>query len=333
MPEISVIVPVYNVEKYLKRCIESIADQTFTDFECILIDDFSKDGSAEICDEIAKKDSRFIVVHKSQNEGLPKARKSGIDLAKGEFITHIDSDDWIELNAFELFIEKQKKTNADIVIGVFSTIFNDLTEEYLFPEISKDTLVLEYFFYARCRNCYAKLIRKKLYDNIIVPPYSMGEDGIYNVQIFSKLNDISQTAIVDSVIYNYDKRNENSITNKANFYKEYTEDPRITSRLWVEEYLKSMKSVEKIFDAFRFWMIQEGILYNYILYNDKQYTQKNIRILYKKYYRPFSRKSRLSFHHRAILETFNISVVFGKSYLLIRGMLGKIKFYINGMKF
>ena len=332
MTVVSVIVPVYNVEKYLERCIESIANQTFSDFECILVDDCSKDMSAEICDCAAQKDGRFIVIHKQQNEGLPKARKTGIDKAKGEFIVHIDSDDWIELNALELFIEKQKETNADIVIGGFRIIFYNLTDKYLFPDISKDTSALEYFFYANCRNQIAKLFRKELYDNIIVPPYSVGEDAIYSVQIFSKLSSISQIAKIDFIVYNYDRRNENSITNMAKSYKNYTDDPRIILRLWVEEYLKSIKADEKVIDAFRFYMIEEGILYNYILYNNNQCTQKNIRILYQKYYAPFSHKNILSFHHMVILETFNVSIVLGKFYLSARKVLGKIKRFIRNKK-
>jgi len=321
MPKVSVIIPVYNMEKYLERCIKSVANQTFTDFECILVNDCSKDNSAKICDEIVKKNSRFSVIHKPKNEGLPKARKSGIDVAKGEFITHIDSDDWVELNMLELFIEKQKETNSDIVLGGFKTITNNFTQEYFFPDISKDILPLEYLFYAKCRNKWGKLYKKELYDNIIVPPYSMGEDAIFSVQVFSKLSNIFQIVTIDFLVYNYDKRNESSITNKSNSYKNYTEDPKIRCRLWVEEYLKSIKVNEKVFDAFRFYMIEEGILFNYILDNNNQYSHKNIKILYKKYYIPFSSKNILSFNTRATLWTFNVSIVLGRFYLFLRKIL------------
>lgn len=95
LPKISVIVPVYNVEKYLHRCIDSILAQTFIDFELLLIDDGSTDGSGKICDDFAKKDSRIRIFHK-ENGGVSSARNLGIDNAKGEWVSFVDSDDWLE---------------------------------------------------------------------------------------------------------------------------------------------------------------------------------------------------------------------------------------------
>lgn len=92
--KISVIVPVYNVEKYLSRCIDSIISQTFSDFELILVDDGSTDSSGKICDEYGKKDGRVKVIHK-RNGGLSSARNCGLENAKGNYICFVDSDDWI----------------------------------------------------------------------------------------------------------------------------------------------------------------------------------------------------------------------------------------------
>ena len=105
---ISIIIPVYNVEKYLAKCIDSILSQTFTDWELILIDDGSVDQSGKICDEYACKDNRIKVTHK-KNEGVSKARNTGITLAKGEYICFIDSDDWIDVNYLQNFkIQEQQ---------------------------------------------------------------------------------------------------------------------------------------------------------------------------------------------------------------------------------
>lgn len=101
MPAISVIVPVYKVEKYLDRCIESILNQTFKDFEVILVDDGSPDRCPAMCDEWAKKDSRIRVIHK-ENGGLSSARNTGLKEVKGNYISFIDSDDWIEENMLEV---------------------------------------------------------------------------------------------------------------------------------------------------------------------------------------------------------------------------------------
>ncbi len=94
---ISVIIPVYNVEKYLDECIKSVIDQSYTDFECILIDDGSTDKSGKICDDWAKADSRIKVVHQ-ENQGVSAARNKGIEISQGEYIVFIDSDDWVEAN-------------------------------------------------------------------------------------------------------------------------------------------------------------------------------------------------------------------------------------------
>ena len=94
-PKLSIIVPVYNVEQYLDKCIKSILNQTFKDFELILVDDGSIDNSGEICDEYAKKDSRVKVIHK-KNGGLAAARNTGLIIARGDYVGFVDSDDWIE---------------------------------------------------------------------------------------------------------------------------------------------------------------------------------------------------------------------------------------------
>lgn len=117
-PKISIIVPVYKVEPYIRRCIDSILSQTFKDFELILVDDGSPDRCGEICDEYALKDSRIKVIHK-KNGGLSSARNVGLDIAQGEYIGFVDSDDYIELNMYETLYDLCKNNNADI--GVISS--------------------------------------------------------------------------------------------------------------------------------------------------------------------------------------------------------------------
>lgn len=113
-PKISIIVPVYNVEKYLRECLDSIISQTFTDWECLLIDDGSPDKSGEICDEYAAKDSRIRVFHK-ENGGVSSARNVGLDNTTGKYITFIDSDDLILPSMLEELIKVAEHENADIV--------------------------------------------------------------------------------------------------------------------------------------------------------------------------------------------------------------------------
>lgn len=117
-PKISIIVPVYKVEPYLSKCIDSILTQTFTDFELILIDDGSPDRCGEICDEFAKKDSRIRVIHK-ENGGLSSARNAGIEAAQAEFIGFIDSDDFIHEKMYEILYIQAVLHSSDLVICDF----------------------------------------------------------------------------------------------------------------------------------------------------------------------------------------------------------------------
>ena len=114
-PLLSVIVPVYNTKKYLGKCIDSILAQTYSDYELILVDDGSTDGSSEVCDEYAKKSEKIHVIHK-ENCGLLHTRKVGFDKACGEYISYIDSDDYIEPEMYEYMMEKLCKHNADVAI-------------------------------------------------------------------------------------------------------------------------------------------------------------------------------------------------------------------------
>lgn len=149
MPKISVIVPVYNVEKYLNRCVNSILVQTFKDFEIILIDDGSTDRSAEICDEWSYKNDKIKVLHKN-NGGQSSARNVGLSVAQGEYISFVDSDDWIEPDMFEyLYDLLQKYPEAQMAQGewkfdkVYSLIENN-TKENVRVLDRKD--MLDYFF-------------------------------------------------------------------------------------------------------------------------------------------------------------------------------------------
>ena len=113
LPLISVIIPVYNVEKYLKKCIDSVINQTYTNLEIILVSDTSPDNCEKICDDYAEKDSRIKVIHKEKN-GLSAARNAGIDIASGKYIGFVDSDDYIALDMYELLYKNILKENADI---------------------------------------------------------------------------------------------------------------------------------------------------------------------------------------------------------------------------
>ncbi|MBT2642201.1 glycosyltransferase [Bacillus sp. ISL-41] len=132
LPKISVIIPVYNVEKYLHRCVESVLNQTFQDFEIILINDGSTDHSGQICDELAQKDSRITVIHKN-NARVSAARNDGLKLAKGEYVSFIDSDDWIEPEMYQVMIQKAEKLNLDFIMCDYKKKSENYEEERTQP--------------------------------------------------------------------------------------------------------------------------------------------------------------------------------------------------------
>lgn len=150
MSAISIIVPIYNQEKYLAQCVESLFSQTLKDIEIILVDDGSTDKSAKLCDDLKRKDSRICVIHK-ENGGLSDARNAGIKVAKGGYIAFLDSDDYVRCDMYEKLYKEAQKSNADVVICDCQTVDDDGNE------LSMPSMILG-------RNCYsgAEVLQSKL---------------------------------------------------------------------------------------------------------------------------------------------------------------------------
>ncbi len=145
MPKISIVIPVYKVEKYIGVCIESVQNQTLKDIELILVDDGSPDKSGEICDQYASKDDRIKVIHK-KNGGVGQARNDGLDLATGEWIIFCDSDDWLETNALEELVKSGEKSQADIVFGDVNLVYGDKVKNIKFykePFVTSDRAIID----------------------------------------------------------------------------------------------------------------------------------------------------------------------------------------------
>ncbi|MGP1586909.1 MAG: CDP-glycerol glycerophosphotransferase family protein [Treponemataceae bacterium] len=191
-PLLSVIVPVYNVEQYLHRCLDNLINQTYKNLEIILVDDGSTDSSGKICDEYAQKDSRIIVIHK-ENGGLVTARKAGINKATGIFAIHLDSDDWIEINAYEEMMKYAVKYDCDIVTsGCLRDYGNYVLQEYensekgfyegtKLLELKSNLISIDTFFKSNLSiHIYNKLMKKdylKFWTNKIDNFITIGEDA------------------------------------------------------------------------------------------------------------------------------------------------------------
>ena len=222
--KVSIIVPVYNVENYIHKCIDSILSQTFTDFECILVDDCTPDSSGRICDEYAQKDKRIRVIHKSQNEGLPQARKTGFVNSTGGYIQFIDSDDYIEHNMIEKMYYKAISENYDMVhCDLYRYNKENIVQYEKMPNLTNDFVsnikssVLG--FNAGCV-AFNKLIKRNVCEKIIFPKFSNGEDKYITAQtlFFSK-----KIEYVNAALYHY-RYNPSSLVNNPKLeWKRYSE--------------------------------------------------------------------------------------------------------------
>ena len=210
-PVISVIVPVYNVEQYLTECVESILGQTWRNFELILVDDGSKDRSGSMCDEYAEKDPRIRVIHK-KNGGLSDARNAGMDIMLGEYVTFIDSDDYVTSEYLRVLFEGARKYKADIVQCDFSRNPDDLSNETADAQytVIKGGKILHDFLRFKTPSVLAwgKLYRAGLFEDVRFPVGLIDEDNhtTYKLMIKSKI-----FASVDQKMYYY-RITPNSIT-------------------------------------------------------------------------------------------------------------------------
>lgn len=217
MPTTSIIVPVYNAENYLSRCVDSILKQTFSDFELIFIDDGSPDSSGTLCDEYSKKDKRIKVIHQ-KNQGVSAARQKGLDNATGEYVIHADPDDWVEPNWLEELYKKAVETNADIVSCDYfiesrygSNYKSERPTSLICDDIIKDLL------YGKIWGvCWNKLIRRACFQKYNIrfnPEMNLWEDMMVIVKL---LHSGATLCHSDKALYHYDNySNENSIVRTA----------------------------------------------------------------------------------------------------------------------
>lgn len=219
MPAISIICPVYNAEKYIHKCIDSVLKQTFTDFELLLIDDGSPDCSGRICDEYAEKDSRVQVFHK-ENGGVASARQMGLDNAKGEYTIHVDPDDWVEPNMLEELYVKAKETNADMVICDYWVNYKKY-ERYQVSGQHRDnsTLYLKDIICKYHGSLCNKLIKRSCYYQPqqidFIPGQNLFEDLIVCAKI---LINPRRIVYLNKAFYHYAQINPDSYTRNKKMY-------------------------------------------------------------------------------------------------------------------
>lgn len=213
---ISVIVPIYNVEQYVTRCVYSICKQTYSNLEIILVDDGSTDGSGLLCEQLAKEDKRIRVIHQ-KNEGLSAARNSGIEIAKGQFYAFVDSDDYVHERFVELLYMALSETGATISECMYQR-FHQMAmlkrEEKEVPKVYSNTEMLQLLtgkHYEKHIVAWNKLYRKEVFDVLRYPVGRLHEDEFTTYKCFFSAQKV---AIISNELYYYFFNNDSITTKK-----------------------------------------------------------------------------------------------------------------------
>lgn len=214
MPKVSVIIPVYGVEKYIERCARSLFEQTLDDIEYLFIDDCTPDKSVEILkrvlEEYPHRKSQVVIHRMEQNSGQAKVREWGMRNATAEYIIHCDSDDWVDMDMYRLMYDEAKRTDADIVMcGYKATDGVKVFKECYHQQTNKAKLLSSLLILHESWSVWNKMCKRSLYDSdIVYPTLAMGEDMVLTTQMVLNAHRI---AVVNKALYNY-FYNPNSIT-------------------------------------------------------------------------------------------------------------------------
>lgn len=245
---ISVIVPIYNVEKYLERCVESIINQTYKNLEIILVDDGSPDNCPQMCDDYAKKDSRIKVVHK-KNGGLSDARNAGMKVATGEYVSFIDSDDYISLDFYETLLQTMVDNDSDIVeCGVVKFYENEKFDEYSDDQMIKNFNTVDGLEELINENSFHQYVWNKLYKSSIALdiPYEvskLNEDDFWTYQIFGRAKRVTR---LNRTLYYYFQRSSSIMGNGYNIRRLDEIEGKANRQKYIEKYFPSLVVQSKL---------------------------------------------------------------------------------------
>lgn len=272
---VSIIIPIYNSEKYLKQCLQSIKNQSYKKLEIILIDDGSTDSSGRICDQFEKEDCRCKVRH-IKNQGVSNARNCGIKIAVGTYMMFIDSDDWIPVDYVKNLMTAIKKDKYDLaacpIYGQIKKEWKDFSFDFHQYDSDKFLFLSEnYFLYGPVCKIYLSMIIKE--NQILFPKeISYGEDLIFNVEYLKKCQKIF---ITNQTFYNYRLENEDSLSRK------YREDQFVMEKILNDKLFELIKikgiKDEKL-EKYYYRRIVDSA-YNIILKNEKNVFWEKYRFI------------------------------------------------------
>ena len=237
--KISVIVPIYKVEPYLRKCLDSICTQTYENLEIILVDDGSPDGCGAICDEYAARDGRVKVIHKP-NGGLSDARNAGLEIMTGTYVTFVDSDDWLTEDAVSSLYDLAIQTGAELVIGSCDRVFDDSSNTV--GQSSSDAYIVldklqavSHFLHNGCA-AWGRLYERRIHEDIFFPIGEINEDEAIILNVIDRCTSV---VISEKVIYHYRLRNDSITTVKLT-------EPRL---IWEKNCRNNLSFIEARYPA------------------------------------------------------------------------------------
>lgn len=215
-PLVSLIVPIYGVEAYIEQCARSVLGQTYSDMEFIFVNDGTRDGSMDVLSRVLKDfPDRNVKIVNKENAGLPQARKSGLEVATGEYVMHVDADDWIEADAAARLVEKALETGADLVYCDFWKEYanrSKLDHERLYTVETKARWMKRLYNDGAYGYVWCKFAKRSLYEGIFAPRFNMHEDIIFSTQLIFRATKIAQLSVP---LIHYRRTNDSSATRVA----------------------------------------------------------------------------------------------------------------------
>ena len=215
-PLVSLIVPIYGVEAYIEQCARSVLGQTYPNMEFIFVNDGTKDGSMDVLARVLKDfPDRNVKIVNKENAGLPQARKSGLEVATGEYVMHVDADDWIEADAAARLVEKALETGADLVYCDFWKEYanrSKLDHERLYTVETKASWMKRLYNDGAYGYVWCKFAKRSLYEGIFAPRFNMHEDIIFSTQLIFRATLIAQLSVP---LIHYRRTNDSSATRVA----------------------------------------------------------------------------------------------------------------------
>lgn len=319
MDLISIIIPVYNVSKYLRRCVDSVLSQTYKNIEIVLVDDGSTDDSGNICDEYAEKENSITTVHQT-NQGLGPARNTGLDLAHGKYIGFVDSDDWVAPNMYEYMYKAMMNNGCDIVTcgryvvsdeGVLSEVYCSSTER----KIEKEEAVKQYLIQKVMNMSVCdKLFNRELFQNVRFPgDFYRSEDIVPMYQMLKKSKGVYLTG---KPFYNYYYRMGS--LSKSNF------SPKtMGSYIYSEQVAKEVKTDFPELKGAADYFVLDEIIGMYRIIRASGYKGKEKSQLMKKMKKSFSLIMKNEYLYKrqklyAILAFIRMDKIFDKMYVVLK---------------